>query len=438
MRIVLDLQACQYESAQRGIGRYSLSLAKALAKNIGEHELILLLNENNDVHQNTKLVDKFDDILDRKNIRFFRGIYPSNFSVAENSWRIKASEVMRQAEIKKLNPDFVHVSSIFDGLADQTLTSIDNNTNYYQSVTFYDLIPYNDIDEHLCDKVSRNFYFKKLSQALRSDILFTISKFTRQSLISSFNLESTNIVNISSDASPEFQKVDLTDKQKERILNKYNISFPFILFAAVVEPRKNVVSLIQAFKKFLHKSKKSYDLVIVGRVLEQYYPQLKAEISSEELKQRVIFCNHVNDQDLVKLYNLCSCFVFPSVEEGFGLPVLEAMRCGAPVICSNASSIPEVIEYDEVLFDPKNSEQICDKLSNVLTNQTFRDQLLKHSFKQAQKFSWDKTAQTVLDSMLDYYNRDKQHVSLTLHPFKNPTKLAFVIIGDNDLKKFAN
>ncbi|MEB4712614.1 glycosyltransferase family 1 protein, partial [Burkholderia contaminans] len=113
----------------------------------------------------------------------------------------------------------------------------------------------------------------------------------------------------------------------------------------------------------------------------------------------VVCTGFVPDEDLLALYNLCRLFVFPSWHEGFGLPVLEAMRCGAPVIGANTSSVPEVIGWEEALFDPKSDDAIAQHMQRGLTDEGYRQALIEHGTRQAGKFSWDRSGRCALDAI---------------------------------------
>jgi Glycosyltransferase len=118
-------------------------------------------------------------------------------------------------------------------------------------------------------------------------------------------------------------------------------------------------------------------------------------------KNDVIITGYVPDDELIAMYNLCELFIFPSLHEGFGLPVLEAMSCGAPVIGSNTTSIPEVIGREDALFDPYSVDSIANKIKEVLTDENFRNELREYAIKRSKEFSWDKSAKIALEAFED-------------------------------------
>lgn len=171
---------------------------------------------------------------------------------------------------------------------------------------------------------------------------------------------------------------------------KYNIDSPFILYVGNVESRKNVPLLIKSFYK-LKKKGITHKLILIGA--SQFGFKKIVELVNElNLVNEVIFPGYVSNEDLVKFYNIADLFVYPSLYEGFGLPPLEAMACGCPVITSNSSSLPEVIGDAGLMIDPYNSNDLVDKMYQILTNKSLRTELCNKSLKRAKMFSWEKTA----------------------------------------------
>ena len=144
----------------------------------------------------------------------------------------------------------------------------------------------------------------------------------------------------------------------------------------------------------------NYQLAIVCSIQPAARDSLTSLVLKVGLnKQQVVFTDYVPEADLISLYNLAILFVFPSWHEGFGLPLLEAMRCGAPAISSNLSSLPEVIGMQEAQFDPHNEQEMANLIEKGLMDDPFRQQLKDNAEKQPQKFSWDLTAQRAISAM---------------------------------------
>ncbi len=172
------------------------------------------------------------------------------------------------------------------------------------------------------------------------------------------------------------------------------------MYTGGIDHRKNIEGLIRAFTKLPTSLRKAHQLAVVCSTSPENRHILQHLATQQGLsKDELVLTGFVPENDLVNLYNLCALFVFPSWHEGFGLPVLEAMRCGAPVIGANTSSLPEVIGWDEALFDPRSDEEIAKTIEHALSDATFRSEIIRHGKKQSTKFSWDKSAHRAIAAM---------------------------------------
>ncbi len=232
-----------------------------------------------------------------------------------------------------------------------------------------------------------------LKPALRnSQKIVTVSNSTKQDVIRYFKISSQKI-SVIYHGSPQGTQLA---SNPEKILTKYNLPNNFILFIGTLEPRKNLVRLIEAYHLLNQKSKiKNQKLVIVGKK-GWFYQEIFNKVKELKLENEIIFTGYVPDEDLPYLYKAATCFVYPSLYEGFGLPPLEAMACGCPVITSNLSSLPEVVGEAAILVNPYNIDEITAALEKILTDESLRQNLKERGFKQAQKFSWQKTALKIL------------------------------------------
>ena len=177
-------------------------------------------------------------------------------------------------------------------------------------------------------------------------------------------------------------------------MRQFGIEKPFICWVGTPEDeRKNLVALLRAFSRLEPALRAGHQLLIIGKTVSGRPKSLTSFASQFGIQPReVVFTGYADDADLVMLYNICAAFVFPSFAEGFGLPALEAMSCGAPVIASNATSIPEVVGLTSAMFDPYSVEELTAKLSRVLADNEFRTALAAYHLKQAATFSWNNTA----------------------------------------------
>lgn len=217
----------------------------------------------------------------------------------------------------------------------------------------------------------------------RADHVIAPSENTKEDLMKLLNIPEKNISVIYEGAGAHFKQMD-KQEAKDKIKNKFNINKNFILAVSTIEPRKNYKRLIEAFNKL---EDKNINLVIVGK---------KAWGDDLEFNDRIIHIDYVETEDLAALYNACSLFTMVSLYEGFGLPVLEAMACGAPVLTSNTSSLPEVAGKAGELTDPKSVSEISAKMKMIMEEENLQKEMSEKSLERAKKFSWTKTAEETL------------------------------------------
>lgn len=427
MRIVIDMQGAQSEgSRNRGIGRYSLSLALAMARNRGEHEIILALNGLfPDSVEPIRVA--FDGLLSQKNIRIWHVVPPVASINPDNNWRRQSAELVREAFLASLLPDVVHVSSLFEGLVDNAVASIGwLSRDFFTAVTLYDLIPFIHRKPYLDNETVAKWYLEKIEYLRQADLWLAISESSRQEGIFQLGISDERTVNISTDANACFQKLALSIEAKRKLWEKYGLIRPFVMYTGGIDYRKNIERLIRAFSKLPKSLRNAHQLAIVCSVQSESRYMLEQLAVQQGLdKDELILTGFVPEEDLVALYNTCTLFVFPSWHEGFGLPVLEAMRCGAPVIGANTSSLPEVIGLDEAMFDPHSDEAITQAMERVLSDDLFRSRLAEHGGTQATKFSWDVSARRAIAAMERLVAGRQEKTFTTVDRTRRP-KLAYV------------
>jgi len=180
----------------------------------------------------------------------------------------------------------------------------------------------------------------------------------------------------------------------EAVKTRYGIAGDYILFVGTIQPRKNLVRLMEAFS-LLKRQAADLQLVIAGKK-GWLYEAVFRRVEELGLEGQVVFTGYVAEEDLPALFSGARLFVFPSLYEGFGLPVLEAMACGTPVVCSNASSLPEVAGDAALLFDPLDVEGMAAAMERILGDERLRTELVERGLKRARGFSWEKCAQETL------------------------------------------
>lgn len=400
MHIVLDLQACQSrESRRRGIGRYSLALAKAIVRSPRGHEVTVLLNTS--VPDSIEyLRAHFDNLLPQSRLVAWDGLAPTAQVHSANTFRRKASELLRLQVLQRLKPDIVHVASLVEGFADDLVATIPAAGGCYSNAaTLYDLIPLAHPEDYLTAPGAYQWYTEKMDHLCRADVLLGISRFSCEEARELLGIADDRLVDISGASDAIFRRLDDADGFRQELMAKYAIGRPFMMYAGGFDPRKNIGALIEAFALLPGPVRRGHQLVIVGGAPEpQQLALMRCMAEVGVAVDEVVFTGYVSDDDLVKLYNICALYVFPSLQEGFGLPALEAMSSGAIVIGSNTSSLPEVIGYPEALFDPRDPEAIARKIVQALTDPAFRENLRDHGLKQPLKFSWEISARRTIEA----------------------------------------
>lgn len=400
MRIVIDMQGVQTESRFRGIGRCTMSLAQAIVRNRGNHEIFIVLNglfpETIDPIRNI-----FDEVLPKNNIRVWHAVGPVRESEPHNEWRRTVAELIREAFLVSLQPDVVLQVSLFEGYLDDAVTSIGEFTsNLHTVVVLHDLIPLLNPETYLKPvPMYEKFYLNKVECLKKADAWLAISGHAANEGCGVLGLDPALVTIISNACDPVFQKITINQLEKEQLLKSFGFTRPFLLYSGGADERKNLPRLIEAYAKLSQELRENHQLVFAGKIPEGNIQQLKSKARSVGLRETdLYFTGYVSDEELLQLYNLCKLFVFPSWHEGFGLPVLEAMACGAAVIGANTSSLPEVIGFKDALFDPFDADEICSKISQVLENESFRCELVAHGLVQAKRFSWDESAKLAIKS----------------------------------------
>lgn len=421
MRIVIDMQGAQTSSRFRGIGRYVVSYVQAIVRQRGEHEIILVLNSFNP-ETIDPIRQAFAGLLPSENIRVWSAPAGVERLNPDSEARYRVAAQLFEAFLAQLRPDVIHISSLFEGFADQAVTGVGAlSQQVVVTTTLYDLIPLLNPKQYLePHPVYAKFYQEKLQELKRSTYYLAISEFSRQEGLEQLGVSPDKIVTVSTAIESDFQPLTLADSVVSALRQKLSIRGDFVMYTGGTDDRKNLPRLIQAYAQLTPALRDNHQLVLVGKMNTVTQEALRAVAKKHGLQEHELcFAGYVSNDELVQLYNLCALFVFPSWHEGFGLPALEAMACGAPVIGANNSSLPEVIGLEEALFDPFQVDDITAKITHVLENPEFAQSLAEHGLKQAPLFSWDETAKRTLAVW------EKAVKPVAVMPEKKPS-LAFV------------
>ncbi|MEV4782069.1 glycosyltransferase, partial [Burkholderia sp. LMU1-1-1.1] len=427
MRIVLDLQACQGSSMHRGIGRYSMALAQAMLRQGRSHDFRIVLNSHfpDSVAQ---LRRAFDDLLPQSQISTYALPTPLWEHDPNNSWRLRAAEQLREHYLASLAPDAVHVTSLFEGLGENACGSVLHGDGRFDTaVTLYDLIPLVRKQTYLSDPAVASWYYRKLQSLKNAELLLAISGHSRREAIDALQLPGERVVNISSAVDAIFRPRAPAPAAAEALRRRHGLTRPFFMYTGGIDYRKNIEGLIEAFALLPHDVRGRYQLAVVCSVPDAERLRLRQLAARLRLADdELVLTGFVPDDDLVTLYNLTDLFVFPSLQEGFGLPALEAMSCGAATIGSNNSSIPEVIGRADALFDPTRPAEIAALMARAVGDRGFHASLCAHGLAQGKLFSWDASADKALAAFEDGHARRRAGAAATVAvPARRP-RLAYV------------
>ena len=408
MKLLVDLLPCQSGSRKRGIGRYTLELTKALATTRGKHELLCMA----DAGFSEALEDLRRIFMDRLLIKDFQVYHHAQIPLddLENFEKYKkvATSLIDQAR-KAAAPDMVITTSFFEGWGNHRVTipmPKKQTPGYLQVMILYDLIPL-IYQEHYLDPQPdiRKWYFSLLDHLKYFDLLLTISESTRQDAIQKLDIPPERAVNISGAASDYFQEIEISEAEKRSFLSGMGISRPFVFYLGGDNYRKNMVGALKAYAELPQDLIRSHQLVVndPGQKGDYRKKAYKWGLEDDDL----IILDRVSDEELLRLYNLCKVFFFPSLYEGFGLPVLEAMACGAPTITSDTSSLTEIMDIPDALFDVDRTESITSVLKKALTKDRFREELSLYGKRRSEEFSWERSANRVWKALDGLYHENR-------------------------------
>jgi glycosyltransferase involved in cell wall biosynthesis len=270
-------------------------------------------------------------------------------------------------------------------------------------LTVYDLIP-----QHFPRHVSllaRLFFRLTMRLALRAARhIITISESTRRDLLAAYPIEADRVTAVPLAADPHFRPQSETEVA--RIRAKYQLPASYLLYLGINKPHKNLPHLLRAWRLLLAVAETPPPPLIIAGAWDDRYPEARLMAAAPELATTVRFLGPIAEADLPALYSGALLFIFPTLYEGFGLPVVEAMACGTAVACSDRSSLPEVAGAAARLFDPHDPAAIAAALSDLLYNEPLRAALQAAGLKQARQFTWPATARQTIAIYREFSARE--------------------------------
>jgi glycosyltransferase involved in cell wall biosynthesis len=270
-------------------------------------------------------------------------------------------------------------------------------------VCIHDIIPYiypqwSSLNERV------RFSFIVRQSAKNVDHIITVSETTKNDIIKYFGISENKITAIPLSVDERF-KPSVTSSQNDFRL-KFNLLRPYFLFVGALHPRRNIIRLIKAFKLLNNKYKNKFDLVLIGITFSERYARFIQQcLDTSALHDRIRILGFVSEDDLVKFYSFAQAFIYPSLYEGFGLPLLEAMACGTPVVSSNCSAMLEVAGPATLLFDPYDISSIYHALELIGNDQQLRIDLIKKGIERKSSYSWRRTAEETLSVIKKVLNQ---------------------------------
>ncbi len=363
MKIAIDIREADGEKTGKGF--YAYGIVAELLKLDHQNQYLLYTN-------------KAESPFPKQNNVQIRQISFGGFK-----WHLK---VLSDLKKEKVDIYFSPTSYIIPALAPKRIKTI---------ITVHDLVSFLFPHSHqkkavLIERITLRIALKRTAKVL------TVSENTAIALVKIFKLNRESITE-----TPCAPHQHYFDKISETIISKtkqkYNLPDKFILGVGTLEPRKNFINLIKAFV-IVRRELPDYKLVIVGKKGWKYH-EIKETVQQFKLQNEIIFTGYVKDEELPVFYHSASVFIFPSLYEGFGIPPLEAMACGCPVVSSNAASLPEVIGEAGLLIDPKSSNKIADSIISLLENEQVRNMLIERGREHTQKFNWKISAEILFEEI---------------------------------------
>lgn len=369
MYIALDYTAGRHQGA--GVGQYTRSLVQALLQQESSHQYLLLSSGR------PRQAYPFPQA---SNVRTRSLLIPDRYLTV----------LWYRLRLPVLANYFTGAVDVYHGL-DFVLPPLSRTIR--KVVTVHDLA-YLEHPETAVPSLAAYLNKAVPDAVARADVVAAVSQATRQALITHYQVPAEKIEVIPCGVGAQFRR--LTDADRlEATRRRFELPRPFVLSVGTLEPRKNHLGLIQAFAEVVHSSAQPLDLVIAGG-RGWMYEQTRQAVAHLKLEERVRFLGRVSEEDLITLYNLAEFFAFPSFFEGFGIPPLEAMACGTPVITSTTSSLPEVVGEAALLVDPHDTGAIAGALRRLWEEESLRQELRQRGYQQVQRYTWSQAAAKML------------------------------------------
>ncbi|MCR5090942.1 MAG: glycosyltransferase [Oscillospiraceae bacterium] len=398
MKIGIDLRPLYTGSKYRGVGIYTRETLKQLLRMDRENEYHFL-----------NLYGDFPDDLVLDDRCFLHSYYDGPMITDcgnRNLFRIPELDGLRETQVR----DYLQSSKIDVML----FTSPNEYGNPFQAEWFsgvrtasilYDVIPLVFPKQCLFDARYRQDYEASLDFVKQQDMLFAISEFTKQDAVRRLQIPQEKIITVFSGIDERYLRLDKRNTALTK--EKYGISGEYFLFAGGIDFKKNIESAIRAFARIPEGLRKKTQFVVAGKAAEDTIRMYRREAENSGVSDEMVFTGFVTDDELIDLYCDAKALVFPSLYEGFGLPVIEAMACGTPVITSNNSSLKEIAEGYAQLVNPQSVSEIAKAMTAVLEEKEKVKAYAEKALHHAQSFTWRRVAEKLYAGLTDLGQMEK-------------------------------
>ena len=382
MRISLDLEPCS--NNRSGIGIYTYNIAKKLEK-IKEIELygeiFSFLGKN-------KLDENYKELKIKLNMckLFPYGVYRRIWSMLPLTYN-------------KLVHSHSEIYHFFDYIVPPKIEGKVITTIHDMTYVLYPEM----VEKKTMERIKKDIKYS----VNRADKIITVSESSKKDIVKFLNVDESKIEVVYNGVEYERFCKSYTKEQELSIKKKYNIPDKYILYMGTLEPRKNIESIISAFSIFISNNNVYSDdikLVIAGKK-GWLYESIFNLVQKLSLEDKVIFTDYVHEDDKPVIYNMANIFVFPSIYEGFGIPVIEAMASSVPVITSTASSLKEVAGDAAIFVEPKDIDSMAKAMKQILEDEDIRKSMIEKGHTQAKKFNWESSAEKLVSIYRDLYNK---------------------------------
>lgn len=301
----------------------------------------------------------------------------------ENSNKILWDYIKSRKYLKKYNLDMIIYPKNIIPFTHKNLNA--KKVNIVHDLAYFD----NKLNEYKkFDTLYMKTFMKK--SCLLSDKIIAVSQSTKDDIVKRFGIDKKKIIVAHEGVENNFKV--LSKKELEITIKKFNLEIPFIFYCGSLSPRKNILRALKAFNKI--KDKVPHKIYLAGG--QSWNDSEVLEYIDKNLNNRVIKVGYLSEEELVHFYNISDLYIYPSIYEGFGLPILEAQSCGCPVLTSNLTSCPEVAGDGAVIVEAYDIGDIKKKMYKILTDKNYKKKIIEKGYENVKKFSWGKMADKII------------------------------------------